>query len=845
MAISRFSTPFQISRPISVVNEELYDNIMHEKQSAYDEGYLNIQKSLQSYNALDLVKPEDIAYRDKKVAELTDKLDGYGNVDLSDPKEVIRLQTEAAGLSKDKELMSMVSSTANYRQLVDRYSKLKENPKLIQYYDPANEYADMKQVEGWLNGTSKGLSIRTPTLKTDVDKIAQNQFKNMKPTAYSYVNGMYIVNGEMLSEGDLSNAGLNLVQGDSNVQAQLMRNADFTFRDATPEQMYNIALSNKVDMIADARNSLNNYENQLKDASLDANQKASINNKISQLKQNIIQQEESYKDISAKYNRGDVSDLNNLKYEVYANRWIKSQVTPFIVNREKISPNNVAIAAMREDGANKRFNTRMEFDAGQNALNREFQLEKAKIQNSKIGKNTTGYDANGNIIVSSQGVFQSLPAIQPDNEINAYSEINNSVNNMQKENRRIIAGYTQKVLEDTDPILLSKIKPLLDNGNLFENGKFLGDKTGLSQAQIDLLSQYDELLDNAIDPNFIKNSKLIPQYGSVINDINVNQMKWTQLQDEKAKAIKKVFNDAWSKGEFKGTWEQFNDLLNNQSVNINNSGMKQFGNVGATVPDFSAPDFIKQVNAELNKSTIKNEFLTARVVGEKDEIYNNPELAYHGLVEETLKNKGVYINGKLNSINGNIMDGVSYGEDIPNYEKMTITGIIPNTDQVRVNISYKLKPDDKESVTKTALVQMTPDEMKQLTGRDSQTYDPTSNFQNYLINGQMQDKEGKPMWFNLNGDVPNMLGNLQYRVWSFNKGKLRTSVRIPTPNGVQEMMLPIEVEGENALRSIKVNLSQLYINTRQQKIAENPKLSPEEIHKITLEEIYTQINKNK
>lgn len=845
MAISRFSTPFQISRPISVVNEELYDRVMHEKQSAYDEGYLNIQKSLQSYNALDLVKPEDIAYRDKKVAELTDKLDGYGNVDLSDPKEVIRLQTEAAGLSKDKQLMSMVSSTANYRQLLDRYSKLKENPKLIQYYDPANEYADMKQVEGWLNGTSGSLNIRTPTLKTDVDKIAQNQFKNMKPTAYSYVNGMYIVNGEMLSEGDLSNAGLNLVQGDSNVQAQLMRNADYTFRDVTPEQMYNIALSNKVDMIADARNSLNNYENQLKDASLDATQKAGINNKIAQLKANITQQEEAYRDISAKYNRGDSSDLNNLKYEVYANRWIKSQVTPFIVNREKISPNNVAIAAMREDGTNKRFNERMKFDADQNALNRQFQLEKAQIQNSKVGKNTIGYDANGNIIVSPQGVFQSLPAIQPNDEIDAYKEINSSVNNMQKENRRIIAGYTKEVLANTDPTLLSKIQPLLDNGNLFEDGKFLGDKTGLSQAQIDLLAQYDELLDNAIDPNFTKNSKLIPQYGQVSNDLAVNQMKWTQLLAEKSNAIKKVFNDAWSKGEFKGTWEQFNNLLDNQSVNFNNSGMKQFGNVGATVPNASAPEFIKQVNAELNKSTIKNEFLTARVVGEKDEIYNNPELAYHSLVEETLKNKGVYINGKLNSINGNIMDGVSYGEDIPNYEKMTITGIIPNTDQVRVNISYKLKPDDKESVTKTALVQMTPDEMKQLTGRDSQTYDPTSNFQNYLINGQMQDRSGKPVFFNLNGDVPNMLGNIQYRVWSFNKGKLRASVRIPTPNGVQEMMLPVEVEGENALKTIKLNLSQLYINTRQQKIAENPKLSPEEIHKITLEEIYNQINTNK
>lgn len=851
MAVTRFSTPFQISRPTSVVNEELYDRTMHELQSKYDEGYLNIQKSLESYNALDLVKPEDIAYRDKKVAELTDKLDGYGNVNLADPKEVIRLQREAAGLSKDKQLMSAVNNTANYRQLIDRYSKLKENPKLIQYYDPANEYADMKQVNSWLNGESPVLGIRSPTLKTDVDKIAQGQFKNMKPTAYSYVNGMYIVNGEMLSEGDLTNAGLNIVQGDANVQGQLMRNADYAFRDATPEQMFNMALSNKVDMIAEARTSLNNYENQLKDASIDATQRAGINNKINQLKANITQQEESYRDVAAKYNRGETSDLNNLKYEVYANKWIKSQVTPFVVNREKITPNQAAVAAMRESGTNQRFNEKLQFDAQQGELNRNARaiqsLNQMNSQLAKVGK-VGRYDENGNLVieggVASSGVYQQLPTLQPDGEgIDAVKQLDQSVVRTQNDNKLIINDFTKNVLEDTDPALLSKIKPLLDGGNIFDNktGKFLGDQQGISQAQIDMLRQYDELLDNAKNPDFLKNSPLLSSYGNVVNQLNINQMKWNSLENEKSKAINKVYNDAKSKGEFKGTLDQFNKQLEYEAITISTTGMKQFGNVGPTAPNVSTPKFIKQLNDELNKSTIKNEFLTAKVIGEKDEIYNNPENGYNQLIKNSAFDKGVYINGKLTSVNGNIQSGVSYGADLSDVEDVVVTGIIPNTDQVRVNLMYRADKDKKDLTSREAVVQLNPADMNTLIGRNSQTYNPYSNFDQYLINGQMQDKAGKPLWFNLNGDVPDMTGNLQYRVWNFD-GKMSVSLNIPTPNGDAEVKLKgVNFNSTDGLLAIKTSLSKLYINTRAQVIAENPNVPAEQIGKLTLEKLYNTI----
>lgn len=851
MAVTRFSTPFQISRPTSVINEELYDRTMNELQTKYDEGYLTLQKSLEAYNALDLIKPEDIAYRDKKVSELTDRLDGYGNVNLADPKEVMRLQREASGLSKDKTLMSMVSSTANYRQLIDRYAKLKENPKLIQYYDPANEYADMKQVEGWLNGTNSSLGIRTPTLKTDVDKIAQTQFKNMKPTAYSYVNGMYIVNGEMLSEGDLMNSGLNLVQGDANVQGQLMRNADFAFKDATPEQMYNLALSNKVDMIAEARTSLSNYENQLKDASVDATQRAGITNRINQLKANIVQQEESYRDLASRYNRGEISDLNSLKYEVYASKWIKSQATPFIVNREKITPNQSALTAMREDGTNRRFNEKLQFDAQQGELNRNARaiqsLNQMNAQLSKIGK-VGRYDENGNLVieggVATSGVYQQLSTLQPDGEgIDAVKQIDQSILRSQNDNKLIINEFTKNVLEDTDPVLLSKVKPLLDGGNIFDNttGKFLGDSQGISQAQIDMLRQYDELLDNAKNPDFLKNSPLLSTYGNVINQLNINQMKWNSLENEKTKAIDKVYNEAKSKKEFNGTLAQFKQQLESEAINIGNTGLKQFGNVGPTAPNVSTPKFIKQVNDELNKSTIKNEFLTAKVVGEKDEIYNNPENAYNQLVKNAAFEKGVYVNGKLASVNGNIQNGVSYGTDIPNVENVIVTGIIPNTDQVRVELEYKEKPDDKTTIRKQAIVQMNPNDMNTLTGRNSQTYNPYANFDQYLINGQMQDKNGNPLWFNLNGDIPDMLGNLQYRVWNFD-GKMSISLNIPTANGDAEVKIKgVNFNSEEGLRTIKTSLVKLYTNTRAQVIAENPNVTPETINKLTLERIYSTI----
>lgn len=839
MAVTRFSTGFNITRPTSPVNLELLDNVLSTKQKQYDEGYINIQKQLQSYDSLDLIRPEDIEYKNRKVAELTEQLDNYGNIDLSDPKESFRLQNEAASLAKDSELISKVSNTQKYRQLVSRYAKMKENPKLLPYYSDINERRDMKIANQWLNGTSSSMPISSPTLYTDTDKEIGKILKQMEPTTYSVLNGLYRINGELKSESDLKNVAINSALSNPQLRSQLMINAEEIFDGMTPDQIYSNGLTTINNQIEDLNKSLINSKNELNNTNLSKEDRIT-------LKRNIEANESALRELGQKqvnlvdgYNRGDTSQLAQLKMETYLDSWGNSVVKPYVVKKEKVVGDQPAMLEYKEQSRYNAEQRRMQFDAQQKQLDREASLQEKIIGASGVG-NKTGMkptiDSNGQIRwVEDTKNLVTLGALQ-NNNITALKGLEDTSTALKNSNRGIIVSMTKEILSEADPNLLAQIKPVLEKGNLIDdNGRILANTQGLSEGQINMIRQYDEMLDKSADPNFIKSNPILNKYGNYSNALIENQLKWTQIDTEKENAIVETFNEARKEG-FTGNLAQFKNALKGEAVNtqerLNNPSLFSTPQLGYNPNNYKPTnlnDYTSKVNAKIAANPKVNRFNVAKTIDDKDD-------SYDGAIDLLARETGVIINGVETSINGQVVGGKSFRNNEDGVKGFKTRAIIPASNQVMVDVLY----NDKDKATERAIIQLNPSQMLDLTGNNSETTTRT-NFASTLTNGRMVDQSGNPLYFNLNGDIPDMVGNLQYRLWNLDDDKLTISMKVPTSKGFDDLVVRgVSFQGDNALQKVKTYLISKYVQASNTIDALYPKATKEEKGKLVLESIYNE-----
>lgn len=859
MAISNYSQPFRPVEVLDPIDFQFLDSTLGTQQAKFDQGYLQIANTLQSYSKLDLVRQEDIDYRNRKVSALKEQLSSYGNQNLADVKVASRLNLEAASLADDKELISKLSSTKNFRQLNDRYQKMKENPKLLPYYSEINEYHDRKVEQAWLNGELKYMPLSSPTLKVDTDKIAGDVLKTIQPKVYSEVNGLYIVDNEVRSESDLRSSTFSVLNGKPEVNQQLKRNADYVFRGTNPDAIYQQAIKAKTDDIAEARESVLKYQNQLKDASISKETKASIEKRIKDLagekgdyQSGIIHDAETkLKGLSDDYATKNYPEVDSLKYQLYTDNWVRSVTQPYIVNKQKVRPNQVEMFVQKQNSDALKETNRMAFEAQQKDLDRQNKLDQeliqANIQLAKTGQ-TAEIDASGNIKINgstTNGSYYRLSVLQNnDKSTNALQEIDTRISGYQNDNKAVIAKFTEDVLKDTDRSLLTKVQPLLREGNLFDkDGKFLGDTRNISKAQIDMLRQYDDLLDNSSNPEFIKNNQLLNKYGAYKDELTKNQLRWESLQDEKDKARREVFDEAWKNKETNLRWNDFNKMLDGTlKQKVESGGGYTYdpitgGKTKGSFADTPQEKFLTRVNDRLNNSPRKNEFITARDINPGDKTFNDPDFAgsKYAAIQRLAAKNGVLMDGVSASINGQIQGGKSYRDNLENVESIQVTGIIPNTNQVMVNVMTRKDPDKKELVGKSAILQLNPDEMKELIGRNSDDQPQPLAFRN----GEMTDRAGNPLYFNLSGSIPDMMGNIQYRYFNFDD-KLSMSINIP----VDGVPTEVNIKGYefNTDAEGKLFLVEAYKRIYQQNQSLYPDMSKEDLSKKSLQDIYNQFD---
>lgn len=862
--VSKFSQGFQVSRPLDPVDLNAYDNTFAYKQANYDKGYLQIASTLESMNNVDLIKPEDIEYKNKKVKALTEQINGYGNVDLSDPKTALQLSLEAASLSKDKDLMTKISNTRDARQVWSRYEKMKENPKLLPYYSEINEQDDNEKINNWLTGKTNSPGIKSPTLKVDTDKIIGDTLKTLQPTSYSRLDGLTRINGEIKTASDLYGLTSGVISNNPQVQAQLQRNAKFVYKNTDPNKIYEEGLRLKMDAINDAKESVQVYQNQLKNPNLSKEDKAILEQNIITLSGvnkdyksgRIFDATNSYNELNNEYVKGDRSKVDQLKFQLYADSYARSVSAPYVVNKFKVTADNAAIYQDKKlnDGAREIYRTENENRNKQldRDLKKEEQWNDAVIALAKTGMtpDRNEYERTGNIVLNSNstGTFGQMSVVQKDNsDVDAIKELDTKIQQGQLSNKSLVSQMTIDILKDTDRDLLSQIKPLLEQGNLFDNnGKFLGESKGISKAQIDMLKLYDEALDKSADPEFIKNSPLLNKYASYQNQLVKNQLTFQSLQSEKEKVQREVFNEAWKNGETNLKWSDFQKLLRNEVVTVQKeSELKEdnsFGSMLAKTAQGTSPAssntsglssrFIARVNAKLNESPRKNEFYTAKYINPEDKVFNDPSSGKYSMVQDYAFKNGIIENGISKSLNGMINKEKSFRDDIPNVQKVQVDKVIPNTNQLEVTVFTKDNPDKKDLTGKKAIIQLSPVEMKNLEGRNSDNNTTPLSFNN----GKMIDKKGNPLYFNLSGDIPDMIGNIQYRYYNFDD-KLSMSIKIPG-------MTEVNIKGQEFLdeRQGKEFITKLYLQTFKANQSLFPTDTPEQLSKRTLQTIYKQLN---
>ena len=232
--VTKYTQGIPLIKPIDSVDVDFMHQVLVKKQEQYDAGYANTQKMFDEVGNIKLLKESDTQYLNDKINQVSDKINNLGNVDYSDSKFTASLNRDVAGIAKDKRVQNAILDKKNYDQLMERYTKLKENPELYKkYYSDYNYMEDMEQVNKYLTDPREGarLSINTPTFKVDLEGQIDSKMKDMMKISRQRSDGTMIYTNQGLTESELRAKVRGIVTLDPINQKQFSINAKWKYPD--------------------------------------------------------------------------------------------------------------------------------------------------------------------------------------------------------------------------------------------------------------------------------------------------------------------------------------------------------------------------------------------------------------------------------------------------------------------------------------------------------------------------------------------------------------------------------------------------------------------------------------
>lgn len=127
------------------------------KQQKYEEGVTKIQTQIDQIAGLDLYRPQDKAYLQSKLDELSNNLTSVAAGDFSNFQLVNSVSGMTKQIGTDPTIMSAVSSTASLRKQRELQESLRKEGKAGE----SNDWLFNQDVEKWYNDPTVGASFNS------------------------------------------------------------------------------------------------------------------------------------------------------------------------------------------------------------------------------------------------------------------------------------------------------------------------------------------------------------------------------------------------------------------------------------------------------------------------------------------------------------------------------------------------------------------------------------------------------------------------------------------------------------------------------------------------------------
>ena len=863
MAITKFSTPFQVTTPQDSVDVNMLANTVATQQARYDQGYTAITNALDYYKTAGLVAEKDQDYVNKRVQALTDQLDGYGNSNLADVKVVANLTSDAKSLSTDPEIMSMVNSQANYKQFMKRLDLLKNDPKKREIgYSSTNEILNMQEIEDWRTGRTKNLTLSSPTLKYDTDKYAQDIAAQLKPQLYTREDGSYLMNGKIKSLDDINTVVMNGINTNPDAQQQLMRNAKVLFMRNTPEEIHYIAATANDNKIKSIQEDIKYKKQQLLRADITPTQKADLQAGVAQMDRQLNQVMQEGRELMS--SPLTPQKLEELKYKVYTENYARGVAQRYVVNDQVLTANPVTMQRDRfvhDDVKQKNeFEFQRERDANRLAFEQQKQQQDMAIEYAKLyGSNPEAMKLvmegrfNEALALGNSGVnaYTNIATVQ-ETDKNPYGTIQTDIQKLNTDNAELARGMLKDIIQTQDTELAHKLKPILQGGGKIDVNS-IKNTTTLSPAMLKTLSEYEKLQNDLINPekltNEIISNPLLSKYGGYQNQITENLVRAKALQNVITPELDTIYKKYLADGSVKNR-KDFDAMVNGGNgadvINYNpERGMRDDvvrpalkSNLGVRIRE----DVANAVRVSPNYKQY-NEFNSIKNVGIEDKVWNGGT-DYAAAARSYIKT-GVVVDGKVKGVNGQLVEGSVQRSDGSvddiDINKSLVKGFVDSKNR----IYFDLVSTDKDVPPVEAYVELNEDNYRRLRGTSSSAVANNSFTRDlYAGGGQMKDGLGNPIYMNLNGKVK-MGGNIKYKFDAFTDDELTLSVLMPTSSGNVTKVLE-RFKGESAKQKAEQRLTDIYNKTRNYTAsvlrAANPRVTEEAIEKQALIEYYKNID---
>lgn len=240
MAVSSLSKPTNLAQWVDPLDTDALSKALAYKQQKFDQGVQQTQSEINTYQSQvgNLFRESDQQYLQSKVDEFVNTVNSkFGGADFSEASTLGNVSRLGSVIYKDDRIINAIKDSRAINNLLQGYQKMKADPKLMQYYSPANEAWDMSAIQRYkdnpeerYNGSANPTPYSNNQAKTEkiTQKIEADATSIVGPDGYiKYIKG---VGGEKVRK-----IVQNQLNSDPAATTQMNIDAWYAYRNATPE----------------------------------------------------------------------------------------------------------------------------------------------------------------------------------------------------------------------------------------------------------------------------------------------------------------------------------------------------------------------------------------------------------------------------------------------------------------------------------------------------------------------------------------------------------------------------------------------------------------------------------